>query len=180
MSSNGGQLFTVGTLGVNRTDQVGFEVVAPGDTALATLTLQGSTSSSLYSINLLSGTATLISAIGSNQAIRALAAPNNYAPTLSEVGIVVVNAASFNTDALAPDMLATLFGSFQTSNDQSYSATSQPLPTTLSGVKVTLYGAVGGLLFVSSTQINFMVPAGLTEGAATLVVTVPVRRAPAP
>src|SRR5690349_11942458 len=48
--------------------------------------------------------------------------------------VFVVNAASFATDgATAPDTLATAFGSFVTQNNQAYSATSLPLPTTLGG-----------------------------------------------
>ncbi len=171
VSPNGGQLFTVGALGVNTTSQVGFDILAPGDTALAALTPQGSTSSSLYSINLLSGTATLIGTIGGNQMIRGLAVPNNYAPTLSQVGIAAVNAASFNADALAPEMISALFGNFQTQNNQTVSASALPLPTTLAGVKVSVNGTDAPLFFVSPSQINFLVPANAAEGVATLVVT---------
>src|SRR5262249_11223427 len=51
-SPNGGQLTTVGALGVNTTDQVGFDIVGPTGLALASLTPMGGTTSSLYSINL--------------------------------------------------------------------------------------------------------------------------------
>src|SRR5262245_60274208 len=51
--------------------------------------------------------------------------------------VFVVNAASFSTDqAIAPDTLATAFGSFVTQNNQNFFAPSGilPLPTTLGGV----------------------------------------------
>src|SRR5262249_53991146 len=59
-SPNTGQLFTVGSLGVATTNQVGFDIVGPTGLALASLTAPGATTSSLYSINLTTGAATLI------------------------------------------------------------------------------------------------------------------------
>lgn len=171
VSPNSGQLFTVGALGVNTTDQVGFDILAPGDTALASLTAQGAANSSLYFINLLSGTATLIGQIGGNAVIRDLAVPANYAPTLQQVGVVAVNSASFDIDALTPEMLTTFFGAFQTQNNQSFTANGLPLPTTLGGVRVTVNGTEAGLFFVSPTQLNCMVPANVADGVATVTVT---------
>lgn len=86
--------------------------------------------------------------------------------------VFVVNAASFATDgATAPDTLATAFGSFVTQNNQAYSATSQPLPTTLGGVRVGISGgASASLFFVNPNQINFVVPSGLPDGPATITV----------
>lgn len=73
VSPNTGQLFSVGALGVNTTDQVGFDIAAPGDVALASLTPQGATTSSLYSINLTTGAATMIGAIGGTDTVRGIA-----------------------------------------------------------------------------------------------------------
>jgi uncharacterized protein (TIGR03437 family) len=86
--------------------------------------------------------------------------------------VFVVNAASFATDgAIAPDTLATAFGSFVTQNNQAYSATSLPLPTTLGGVRVGISGgASASLFFVNPNQINFVVPSGLPDGPATITV----------
>jgi hypothetical protein len=72
-SPNTGQLFTVGALGVNTTDQVGFDIAAPGDVALASLTTQGATTSTLYSINLTTGAATVVGAIGGTEIVRDIA-----------------------------------------------------------------------------------------------------------
>jgi trimeric autotransporter adhesin len=72
-SPNDGILFTVGSLGVDTNEQVGFDIAAPGDMALASLTSPGATTSSLYWIDLPTGTATLISQIGGGEPIRDLA-----------------------------------------------------------------------------------------------------------
>src|SRR5205085_176097 len=86
--------------------------------------------------------------------------------------VFVVNAASFSTDqAVAPDTLATAFGSFVTQNNQPFVASSLPLPTTLGGVRLTVGGAAASLLFVGPGQINFVVPSGLADGTATVTVT---------
>lgn len=74
VSPNSGQLTTVGSLGVDTTDQVGFDIVSPSGLALASLTPAGSTFSSLYSINLQTGAATYIGPIGVNEIIRDIAA----------------------------------------------------------------------------------------------------------
>jgi uncharacterized protein (TIGR03437 family) len=86
--------------------------------------------------------------------------------------VVVVNAASFASDgAIAPDTLATAFGTFNTQNNQSFSATGLPLPTTLGGVRLTINGVAASLFFVNPSQINFVVPSGLVDGQATIIVT---------
>jgi len=58
---NSGQLHTVGNLGVNTNDMVGFDISQGTGTAYASLT-QGS--AALYTINLASGAATLVGTIG--------------------------------------------------------------------------------------------------------------------
>ncbi|MBC7779283.1 MAG: DUF4394 domain-containing protein [Proteobacteria bacterium] len=70
---NDGILNTVGALGVNTSDQVGFDIFAPGNLAFASLTDGTSGFSSLYSINLTTGAATLIGGIGSGLAVRDIA-----------------------------------------------------------------------------------------------------------
>ena len=63
-SPNTGQLFPVGSLGVNTTDQVGFDISPNSGVAFASLTPVGAPGSSLYTINLGTGAATLIGTIG--------------------------------------------------------------------------------------------------------------------
>src|SRR5262245_28185581 len=78
--------------------------------------------------------------------------------------VVVVNAASFATDVLAPDSMAAAFGSFATTGGQTFTATSAQLPSTLGGVRVTVNGVDAGLIVVSPTQINLVLPANLPDG----------------
>jgi hypothetical protein len=67
---NDGRLTTVGALGVDTTDQVGFDIAANSFRAFASLTPAGGSASNLYLINLATGAATLVGAIGGGQAIR--------------------------------------------------------------------------------------------------------------
>jgi hypothetical protein len=59
---NGGQLHTVGPLGIATTDNVGFDISQGTGTAYASLTV--GTTTALYTINLASGAATLVGDIG--------------------------------------------------------------------------------------------------------------------
>lgn len=69
---NNGTQVTVGTLGVDTTSQVGFDISA-GGMALASLTPNNSSTSGLYSINLMTGAATLIGNIGGGARVTGLA-----------------------------------------------------------------------------------------------------------
>src|SRR5437879_5141686 len=74
---------------------------------------------------------------------------------LAQQTVTVINAASFNPDRIvAPDSIAAAFGAFVTQGNQSFSANTLPLPTTLGGVRVTINGVNAGLFFVGPTQIN--------------------------
>ena len=63
VSPNSGQLTTVGPLGVATNDNVGFDIARDG-TVLASLTQPGVGTTSLYSVNLTTGAATLIGVVG--------------------------------------------------------------------------------------------------------------------
>ncbi len=83
------------------------------------------------------------------------------------------SAASFATDTLAREAIVALFGASLASATLSADAT--PLPTQLSGVKVQVTDTAkrtfdAPLFFVSWSQINYLMPAGLTPGAATVSV----------
>ncbi|MGH9936851.1 MAG: hypothetical protein ACREAM_11435 [Blastocatellia bacterium] len=89
------------------------------------------------------------------------------------VAVSAVSAASFATGAQASEGIAALFGSGLAGT--TLAAASQPLPTTLGGVQVRVRGAAGAelnapLFFISPTQINFQIPAGLNAGGATISV----------
>ncbi|MGH9843807.1 MAG: DUF4394 domain-containing protein [Blastocatellia bacterium] len=73
VSPNTGQLFTIGSLGVPATGRAGFDIAAGSNAAFASLTAPGANQSQLYAINLTTGAATLIGAIGANETIRGIA-----------------------------------------------------------------------------------------------------------
>jgi uncharacterized protein (TIGR03437 family) len=172
VSPNSGQLFTIGALGVNTNENVGFDIADFNDYALASLTTAGATQSTLYAINLTTGAATMLGTIGGGEVVRGLAIAPTFAPTTQTSPITVTNAASYEAGVVAFDSIASIFGSFQTSDGQPGSATpGAALPTTLKGVSVTVNNIVVSLFYVSNTQINFLVPPGSGSGLANIVVT---------
>jgi hypothetical protein len=64
-SPNNGQIATVGALGLDTTDAVGFDIAPLGNIAYATLTESQNGPSSLYALNLTTGKATLVARVGS-------------------------------------------------------------------------------------------------------------------
>jgi hypothetical protein len=64
ISPNTGTLFLVGSLGVNTSDLVGFDISGSSGVAFASLTPATGAGSSLYTINLATGSATLVGSIG--------------------------------------------------------------------------------------------------------------------
>ncbi len=84
------------------------------------------------------------------------------------VPVVTVPAASFESTAVAPDSIAAAFGSQLAT--QTAVAASLPLPTELGGTTVEINGRRAGLFFVSSFQINFLVPTDSESGSLDLVV----------
>ncbi len=100
--------------------------------------------------------------------------PSAVAPLAS------VSAASFTGDALAPESIAAAFG--QGLATATETATSLPLPATLAGTSVMVRDSAGAfretagverpasLFFVSPGQINFQIPPGTANGAATVTV----------
>jgi len=83
---NDGTLVTIGALGVDTADRVGFDISSVDGVAYASLEVGGT--SSLYTINLGTGATTLVGRIGGGTVIRALAAAgtapvDSAAPTVS-------------------------------------------------------------------------------------------------
>ena len=72
---NAGTLNTVGSLGFNTTDLVGFDISGQTGIAYASLTSPTAGVSQLFTVNLATGAATLVGTIGGGVAIRGLAAP---------------------------------------------------------------------------------------------------------
>ena len=88
--------------------------------------------------------------------------------------LTTVPGASFRRTAVAPDSIATIFGSgLATTFD---SARSVPLPGEIGGTRVTLTDAAGvsvsaPLFYVSPDQVNIHVPSGMRAGTAQAVIT---------
>jgi hypothetical protein len=94
-SPNLGGLFTIGALGVDPTAVAGFDIGASG-AAFAALQITGETASKLFRINLVSGAATLIGAIGSTDLISDIAIVLPQSPNV--FGITSANnLVSFNS-----------------------------------------------------------------------------------
>lgn len=102
----------------------------------------------------------------------------NYTVTATVTGgsaaLATVSAASFRATELAPDSIASAFG--QNLATASATAATTPLPTSLAGSTVKVRDSVGTerlapLFFVSSGQVNFVVPTGTAQGTATITVT---------
>jgi len=86
---------------------------------------------------------------------------------------MTVQSAASTSSAVAPDSLASLYGTNLASSTAQ--ASMLPLPTTLGGVSVTVTDVTGTarlapLVYVSSGQINFQIPDGTAPGAAQITV----------
>jgi uncharacterized protein (TIGR03437 family) len=87
--------------------------------------------------------------------------------TPSVAPISIVNAASY-TPEIAPDSIASIFGSGLANGI--YPVNSLPLPKSLGGTEVTINGVAIDLLYVSPTQINFLLPTNTGAGTVTVEV----------
>ena len=85
--------------------------------------------------------------------------------------IAVVSAANYQTP-LAPASIASLFGSNLSSEtaQAQLDPVSHQLPTVLAGVSIQAGGQDAQLLYVSPSQINFVMPASLASGTADIAV----------
>ncbi len=84
-----------------------------------------------------------------------------------------VSAANYRGATLAPESIIAAFGSNLATG--TLAATTVPLPTTLAGTTVKVRDSFGterlaSLFFVSPTQVNYQVPAGTANGAASIVI----------
>lgn len=84
--------------------------------------------------------------------------------------IAVVNATSYS-GALAPGCWAAIYGSGFAQSESV--APSVPLPLQLNGVSVTFDGKAAPLLYVSSRQVNALIPFDVAISNVVMVVTAP-------
>lgn len=85
----------------------------------------------------------------------------------------IVNGATQTEGPLAPNAIATLYGSnlaFSTYAVTNADLVGGSLPTSLDGVGVWINGSPCGLFLISPTQINFLVPSNLSPGTVSLLV----------
>ncbi len=88
--------------------------------------------------------------------------------------VTTVSAASFGGATLAAESIVAGFGVKLAT--ATASATTTPLPTTLAGTTVKVRDSAGTersapLFFVSPMQVNYLIPAGTTNGTATVTIT---------
>ncbi len=98
-------------------------------------------------------------------------------PVLTSTG--VVNGANQGNASLAPGSLVTLFG--QNLATETAQAQAFPLPTRLGGTEVIINGRIAPVLYVSSGQINAIVPYETRPGRGGVIIRTPVgqnRRTP--
>jgi len=106
--------------------------------------------------------------------VNAMAAVKAVVDNVAAAEFVSVSSASFAPDLVAaPDTILAGFGANLAPNISV--ATSVPLPTELSGVRVRVTDSAGtarfgGLFFVSPEQINYTIPTGTTAGVALIDV----------
>ncbi len=105
-----------------------------------------------------------------NNNVSAVSGPGG--PTDCSIG--TVSAASFTEFGLAGESIVAGFGSNLAG--AAVPAQAFPLPTELAGASIKLRDGAGverltPLFFVSPTQINYLIPAGVAPGAATITVT---------
>ncbi|MDQ6665025.1 MAG: hypothetical protein M3Z23_11595 [Acidobacteriota bacterium] len=85
----------------------------------------------------------------------------------------IVNSATNGPGALAPNTIATIYGtnlSFNTRAIASSDLSAGVLPRVLGGVQVSVGGIQANLYFVSPHQINFLIPSILRPGNAVVYV----------
>lgn len=87
----------------------------------------------------------------------------------------VVNGATFQAAALAPDTYLTIKGTNLAGTTRTWAAgdfNAGKLPTSLDGVSVSLNGTAAAVEYVSPVQLNIIAPTGVTGNAVPLTVTV--------
>ena len=97
--------------------------------------------------------------------------PGSTAPAYT--GTTIVNSATSTAGALAPNTLATIYGTSLSYGDAVSADGLRPgtlLPQEMGGVQVYVAGSPVSLYYVSPQQINFLIPANLRPGEMDLFV----------
>jgi uncharacterized protein (TIGR03437 family) len=110
-------------------------------------------------------------AIFAAAALRSDQMPTGNAPSYVAAG--VVNAATQTDEALAPNTIATIYGSnlsWTTDVLTASDVSGGELPTEIDGVSVIVNGIPCNLFFVAPGQINFLIPYEITTSTAVIEV----------
>lgn len=95
---------------------------------------------------------------------------------VSGITIVTISAASFELAPVAPEAIVASFGvnlattRAQATGDADPNTPGVQLPTTLGGTTVEVNGQRAGLFFVSSGQVNFVIPSTAPDGILSVVI----------
>jgi uncharacterized protein (TIGR03437 family) len=93
------------------------------------------------------------------------------APSYTAAGIV--HAATQTAEALAPNTIATIYGTYLSWTTHATAVgdlNGGTLPTSLEGVSVYVNGILSGLFYVSPGQINFLIPYDITDSTGKVEV----------
>lgn len=115
----------------------------------------------------------LLAALAWGIPLCAQASLNSTAPTYTPTAIV--NSATSTAGALAPNTIATIYGSNLSAGSTvavGALVAGNGLPQSLAGVQVFVAGQPVGLYYVSPQQINFLIPADLRPGTMDLFVAI--------
>jgi uncharacterized protein (TIGR03437 family) len=85
----------------------------------------------------------------------------------------IVSSGNGSSASLTPNGLASIYGSnlaFLTQTVSLGNVSQGMLPTTLGGIRVEVGGVFAPLLYVSPTQVNFLMPANLLPGSSTVTL----------
>jgi uncharacterized protein (TIGR03437 family) len=150
-----------------------------------TMQVNGSTPAGPFPLQYVTGTDPSVSNTSTNPSAVAIQTGSSANPVMIPPYSVVradlvtpavaalVHGASYRGSSLAPNQLVSAFGS--SFAPQAVGASTQPLPTVLGGTTISITDSSGAvslapLDYVSPGQANFVLPAGLASGPATLKV----------
>jgi gluconolactonase len=166
-SGDGMTVDAQGNLYVTRPGNNAIQVLTPAGQSLGTITFQEAPANCTFG-----GTdmkTLYVTARTSVYTAKMLAIGHRFASPIASV-----SAASFAGAALAADSITALFGAGLATTTQA--ATTLPLPLTIAGTSVKVTDSSGAeraapLFFVAPGQINYQMPPGTANGAATVTVS---------
>lgn len=173
-SQAGATSFLSQTIGLSSQPPVSFRATITGGTWLSVSPNSGTTPVNLtatvnpsgLAVGTYSGAITVLPSGGTATRVSVTLVVTAPAPTVTSVD----NAASFAAGGIAQGSLFSIFGS-SLGADQPALPTSFPLPSTVGRVSVQINGHSAYPVFVSSYQINVILPSEVPTGVAQVIVS---------